>query len=324
MRDDFPLFRASLAAEYSDSSHAELNRIAEAIYGPGADAESVENFFGNIGHGLQQAAGAVGHFAKQALPGVIQGATAGSALGPWGALAGAVAGGAGSILSHSDNPTARAIGGGLNTVTGLASTVRGGGPMGAMGALGALGGGAVQGARLPAPAGGASGGSANALMAMLGRPELLNGLLGGALGQFGRQSIPVGGQKVPTSLILNALGTLANRAAHEAAELEASESLPGEFIAASESLGLDAQDAEGRTDTLLTLLALQPMLWGNRPPVVVSQTTPSPAPPTPAYPPVPVAGPEPSRETVWIADSAEDYRDMESWESGTNWEAAYA
>jgi len=330
---DFPLFRASLAPEYAGAEVSELDRIAQAIYGSEATAESVEGFFGDIGRGFRSAAGAVGNFAKKAapmvvnaLPAIASGAAGGAALGPWGALAGAVAGGAGSILSQTKNPTARAIGGGLTTATNLASTIRGGGPAGAMGALGSLGGGAMRGVRLPHA--GRGGGSANALMGLLGRPELLQSVLGGALGQFGRQSVPVGGQQIPTSMLLNALGTLSNRAAHEMAAIENNgESLSPEFVEASEALGLDADDVEGRTDTLLTLLALQPMIWGNRPPVVVN--TPPPAPTSYAYPPIPVASPAPGGETVWIAESGEDYREEESWpdagswESGEQWDQAY-
>ena len=329
MTEDYPLLRASLAAEYADLTLPELDRIVRSIYGPEATAESVEGFFSDIGRGFQHAAGAVGQFAQHAapmlagaLPGMAQGAMGGAALGPWGALAGALAGGAGSILSHTNNRTARAIGGGLTGLTGLASTIRGGGPAGAMGALGALGGGAMRGVQLPSA--GSGGGSANALMGLLARPELLQGILGGAMGQFGRQSVPIGGQQIPTSMLLNALGTLSNRAAHEAAEMEsAPESLSAEFVEASETLGLDSQDAEGRTDTLLTLLALQPMMWGSRPPVVVT-TSPAPAPVAdPTYAPVAVAAPAPGGETVWIAESSEDYREMESWESGENWESSY-
>lgn len=311
MPDNYPLFRASLAPAYAEADTGELDNIARRIYGPGANAEDVENFFSDIGNGLSSAASAVGHFAQQAapvvaraLPSMAQGAMAGSALGPWGALAGAVAGGAGSILSQTNNPTARAIGGGLSTVTNLASTIRGGGPTGAMGALGALGGGTMQGAAIPlSPA--AGGGSANALIGLLGRPEITQGLLQGALGQFGRQNIAIGGQQIPTSLLLNALGTLANRAAHEAAEAQdTGEALPAHFVEAAEALGLESEDVEGRTDTLLTLLALSPALFSNNRPVVVNQTAAPPDPPPP-----------PAGETTWIAESDEDYGEIEEWES---------
>src|SRR5206468_5632584 len=97
------------------------------IYGPAVVPEDVESFFGDLASGFKQVGGAISHYGGQALPGIIQGAQAGSALGPYGMLAGAIAGGAGGILSHSSDPTARAIGGGLNTATGLVSAVRGGG-----------------------------------------------------------------------------------------------------------------------------------------------------------------------------------------------------
>ncbi|WP_448502761.1 hypothetical protein [Sphingomonas sp.] len=114
---DFPMLRASLSPQYATVDPAQLRALVQQVYGPGATPEDVEGFFGSIGRGFQQAAGAVGRFAQRAapvlqnaLPGIASGALAGSALGPWGALAGAVAGGAGGILSQSRNPTARAVG----------------------------------------------------------------------------------------------------------------------------------------------------------------------------------------------------------------------
>lgn len=318
MNEDYPLLRASLAPAYAEVDAHQLDAIVRQIYGEGASAEDVEGLFDDIGRGLSHAATAVGHFAQQAapvigraLPAMAQGAMAGSALGPWGALAGAVAGGAGGILAQSSNPTARAIGGGIGTVSNLVSTVRGGGAGGPLAALGAIGGGARGGGggNPLAMLTGGGGGGANGLIGMLARPETMQALTSAAMGSFGRQAIPVGGQQVPVHMLLSALGTLANRSAHEAAEYdESAEHVPAFVAEAGEALGVDIEDAEGRTDTLLTLLALSPSIWGPNAqarPVTVNVAPPEPAPP-PA-PPIVVAG-----ESYAI----EDWENDESWSVG--------
>ena len=71
------------------------------------------------------------------------------------------------------------------------------------------------------------------------------------------------------------------------------------------------------------------MIWGNSRPTTVDTTAPAPeplqpprgAPIDPSYPPITVAST--GGETVWIAEAGEDYREMEAWENGENWEAAY-
>jgi len=161
--------------------------------------------------------------------------------------------------------------------------------------------------------GGAGGaGSSNALLSMLGRPEILQALLAAAMGQYGRQNVAVGGQQVPVHAMLGALGTVAQRAAHEAAELDesAGESVPPYVAMAGEALGLDVDDAEGRTDALLTLLALSPSLWGQQQfqrPVTVN-----------VQPPEPPSVPSPRSEPIFVASSGEDY-ELEPWEGDESW-----
>ncbi|MBE7210010.1 MAG: hypothetical protein INR65_03235 [Gluconacetobacter diazotrophicus] len=336
MADDFPLLRASLAPAYAALPPDQLAGLVRAVYGPAAEAEDVESLFGDIGHAFGSAARAVGHFAQQAapvvanaLPAMASGAATGAALGPWGALAGAVAGGVGGALSQSRNRTARAIGGGIGNLSSLVGTVRGGGPAGALGALGAIAGGRAGAGASPAgllaPPGG---NSANALLALLSRPETLQALTAGAMGRFGRQQVPSGGGELPVQLLLGALGTLASRSAHEAAEYdEAATELPEHVSSAGEAFGLDTEDAEGRTDTLLTLLALSPAIWPQwyqpppQRPVNVTVTAP---PPTPE-PAVVTAG-----EDVWIDELGEDEVDLAAWESadpedwGEDWPEAWA
>lgn len=306
---DYPLLRASLAPQYANLPPRQLDELVRRIYGPQASAEDVEGLFDDIGRGLQSAARGVGQFAQRAapmvvkaLPAVATGAASGAAFGPWGALIGAGAGLAGGLLSQSSNKTARGIGGAIHTTGNLVSTVRGGGATGALGSLSSVASGALGGTAagqqalggMRAGRSGASGGAANMLAGLLARPELAQSLLASLMGSSGRQNIPVGNQQVPVSQMLAALSNVAGRAAHEAAEYdESAEDTPEYAEAAAEALGIDPEDAEGRTDALLTLLALTPSLWMNRPTPVNVQINPN----DPYFP----AG-----ENIW-GDSAESW-----------------
>ncbi|HEY3030320.1 MAG TPA: hypothetical protein VGJ68_09085, partial [Bradyrhizobium sp.] len=244
-------------------------------------------FFDTLKQGLGHVAGAVGNFAQKAAPGIAQGAMAGSALGPYGMLAGAIAGGAGSALSQSKDPRLSGIGRGLGTVTQLASAVRGGGAAGGIGSLlqgglsqlGGRGGGAggtlggianlLGGARPPGQALPA-GASANTLLGLLARPEVGQALRSAAMGGLGRQSVPMGSSQVGVQSILNAISSLAGRAAGEMAGTE-SESLPEYLYNAEGELAFDPAERNSRTDALLTYMVLTAPSWAARPPVVVVQ-----------------------------------------------------
>jgi hypothetical protein len=315
MSDDFPLLRASLAPAYAGLDPNQLDHIVRTIYGPRASAEDVEGFFDDLGHGFQHAGQAIGGFAQKAapvvagaLPSIAQGAMAGSAFGPYGMLIGGLAGAASGILQQSSNPTARGIGSAIHNVGSLVSTVRGGGAGGALGSLasvgtGALGGGSNAGTANAVFGSSGGGGASNALMGMLARPETMQALTAGAMGSYGRQSVSVGGQEVPIQVFLSALGTLTGRAAHEAAELDetSAESVPAYLAAAGESLGIDTDDAEGRTDALLTLLALSPSIWASQAstqrPVTVNVTPTDP----------------PTTEWIWSSENEEDLEADEEW-----------
>ena len=192
---DYPLVRQNLAPEFAELSDEQIDALVEHFYGEGFTGEDLEGFFDSIKRGLGSVAGAVGDFAQKAapvvmktLPGIAQGAMAGSALGPYGMLAGAIAGGAGSALSQSKNPTLRGIGRGLGSATQLASSIRGGGAAGGIGGL--LKGGLSQlGGR-----GGAAGGIGGLLQGGLsqlggrgGAAGGIGGLLQGGLSQHGRR-----------------------------------------------------------------------------------------------------------------------------------------
>ena len=315
---DYPLLRASLAPQHADLPPELLNELLRGIYGPRATAEDVEGFFNDFARGLSKAAGGISQFAQQAapmvmraLPNVASGAAGGAAFGPWGALVGAGAGLASGLLSQSSNRTARSVGGAIHGVGSLVSSVRGGGAGGALGSLtsvasGALGGTptgrAALGGMQAARSGNIGiGGPANALAGLLGRPELVRSLLASLLGAAGRPSVPVGSQQVPVSQMLSALSNIAGRAAHEAAEAEgAGEATPEYAEHAAEAFGIDPEDAEGRTDALLTLLALTPSIWMNQPAPVSVQITPN----DPWFP---------ARESAWV-EMDESWLD-EDWSS---------
>jgi hypothetical protein len=291
-----PNLRRSLAAEYNELSDQELDALVAEIYGPGVTAEDVEGLFDDIGRGLHSAAGAVGHFVQQAapavgkaLPAIAQGALTGASVGgPIGAIVGAAAGGAGGILSQSKDPTLRGIGGAIGGVSQLASTFTGGGALSnlakvGVGALSGGGGASITGALgslagVPGPLGKIAGtinqvapiaaqigslgrgGSANALIGLLTRPETLQALSSAAMGQFGKPNVMVGNQPVAVQSILKALGNLSERAASEAVAVPA-EGLPPYFYGESGELAVDPADSDQRTDALLALLALTAPRW---------------------------------------------------------------
>ncbi len=258
-----PLLRSCLGAEFSDLNDEQLDAVVAEVFGAGVTADDIESFWSDIGRGLSSA----GKSVARALPSIAQGAATGAGFGgPIGALVGAVAGGAGGILSQSRNKTLRGIGSAVGGIGQVASTIRGGGLGGlaniALGGLSrAAGGGAAGGGPLGAIAGSlaravpGAGGSANALMGMLSRPETLQALMSSSLGGAGRSRVMVGSQPVGVQSIMSAIGNLAGRAASEAAT-DASEGLPEFFLGAEGEPEIDPADSDQRTDALLALFAL--------------------------------------------------------------------
>lgn len=310
---DLPLLRASLDPRFANLPAEDLTELIHTIYGPEATAEDVEGLFDDIGKGMRRAAGAVSNFAQKAapmvaraLPNVASGAAGGAAFGPWGALIGAGAGLASGLLQQSGNRTAQQVGGAIHGAGNLVSTIRGGGATGALGSLASVASGALgntpQGAAIRGGMrafGGRQGGAANMLAGLLARPELTQALTSSLMGAAGRRSLHIGGQQVPISQILSALGNVAGRAAHEAADIEGGgEATPEYALYGAEAFGIDPEDAEGRTDALLTLLALTPSIWMNqqRPPVTVQVN--------PADPYFPIG-------EDWSGEDAEDW--SEDW-----------
>ncbi|WP_242138812.1 hypothetical protein [Sphingomonas sp. TREG-RG-20F-R18-01] len=335
----FPRLRASLAPEYVEASYGELTGIVEAVYGPGMTPEAVEGFFDDVGKAFKSAGQSVGQFAQQAAPvlaraapNILQGASSGMAFGPWGALAGAVTGGASGIMQQSNDPTLRAVGGVMHQVGSLASGLRGGGlgsiatggagmMPGAAGLVNSIFGKAGGGAGGP---GGAGGGSVGTLMGVLSRPEMLNGLLSASMRGYGKRDLQIGGQQVPVHTLLSALSSLAGRAASEAAEVaENAEATPEFVLAAGESIGINPESSEGRTDALLTLLALTPSIWASaRPPAQSTTVTVS----QPDWPGLAPSAKPSASEVFEFADGAESWPEWPGNEWVEDWgrEQSYA
>jgi len=227
--DDFyPNIREYLAPEYASLAAEQVEDLLEK---EGIRAEAMEGFFDDVGKTFSSAAKAVAPVVSKALPGVISGAAAGCALGPWGCLGGALIGGVGSALSSGGGKPAGG-GGGSSPASAIA---------GAIPAIaGAAGGGGVASgvaSALPAIAGlvgggGGAGGSdktnpAGILLGLLQRPEVLQALMSMALGSAGRKDVSVGGNSVPASAIANLVSTLGSKAFAKAeAVAEPSEDLP--------------------------------------------------------------------------------------------------
>ena len=206
----YPNLRQMMDPRLEALSDAQLDGLFQEAFGEGVSPEEYEGFFGSIGSALSHAARDVGRFAQRAAPvagtalsGAAQGAVAGSALGPWGALGGALVGGVGSALSQHTSGPARGVGQVLGAGMNVAGSLTGRGPGGVAGLLGTLTGGR--------PAGGA----ASQLGALLGNPAILQALQ--ALATQGNVNVPLpGGRQVPAASVARMLGGLAREAADEA------------------------------------------------------------------------------------------------------------
>jgi len=200
----------------------------------------------------------------------------GGAIGSAGQLASTFTGGGalGSLANVALGALGRGGGpaGAVGQIAGGAlGALQRGGPAGALGSLGGAALGALQqrpgavgaigraaGAIAPqfATALGGRGVSANALLGLLSRPETVRALSAAAMGPYGRQNVMIGTQPVPVQSIMNALGSLAGRAAAEA-EAEA-EDLPAYFYGADGELAIDPANSDERVDALLELYATTP------------------------------------------------------------------
>jgi hypothetical protein len=225
--DPYPNIREYLAPEYARLTPEDVEALLER---EGIRAEAMEGFFDDVGKAFSGAAKAVAPVVTKALPGVISGAAAGCALGPWGCLGGALIGGVGSALSSGGGKSAggsspgSAIAGAIPAIAGAAGG-GGGVASGIASALPAIAG-------LVGGAGGAGGGGktnpAGILLGLFQRPEVQQALMSMALGSAGRKDVSVGGNSVPASAVAGLVGTLGSKAFTKAeAMAEPSEDLPG-------------------------------------------------------------------------------------------------
>ncbi|MFJ7158153.1 hypothetical protein ACIQUQ_24900 [Streptomyces sp. NPDC101118] len=222
----YPHLREVLDPRYAGLTDGELEEAFAEAFGEGLTLAEYEEFFGGFGRTLEKAAKQVGRVASAVGPGVLQGAMTGSALGPFGALGGAVLGGTGAALQRYGGRQARGVGGLLGGGLNAAGALTGRGPL--VSGLGGLASG------LLGQGGGRGGPATSALMGLLGRPELARALT--AL-SFGRPaSIPVGsrGVPVPAGAFAGLLGALAREA-----EAEWAESLGEDGAAGYEEAGHD-------------------------------------------------------------------------------------
>lgn len=205
---EYPFLREALNDRFSELSDTDIESTFESVFGEGVTPAEYEEFFKSLGRGLSRFASQAAPYVASAGSGALQGAMAGSALGPWGALGGAIAGGTGSVLSRHGRGAARDVGGAIGAGIGAAGmlTGRGGAAGGVLGSLGGRGGGA-----------------AGQLLGVLRRPETAQALAGLVRGR--NPSVPVGrnGAQVPANAFASLLRALGMEAESEALALTGGE-----------------------------------------------------------------------------------------------------
>ncbi|WP_327257113.1 hypothetical protein [Streptomyces sp. NBC_01244] len=229
----YPHLREVLDPRYAGLSDGELEEAFSEAFGESVTLAEYEEFFKGFGRTLAKAAKSVGKIASAVGPGLLQGAAAGSALGPFGALGGALLGATGSALKRYGGRGGREIGGLLG---------------GALNTAGALTGRGALTSGLLSLAGGRGGPASSTLTALLGRPEMAQALA--ALRGGRNPSIPVGRGQVPVSAhtFAGLLGTLAKEAEAEwATDTESDESTDDQQAGRLLGLlvGAEQEEAEG-------------------------------------------------------------------------------
>ncbi len=232
----FSGLRHVLSTDYNELTDNEVEQVLDSVMGEGA-AEDLESFWGQV----QKIGSTAGGYLKNAAPGMIQGATTGAALGPWGIVGGALTGGAASIAQQAAAPkgTRPAIPSGA-----LPAGIPGG-PAPAH---------APQLPSVPRPDGSPAAGQ---LLQLLARPEIVQALLSMAMGSAGRPSVRVGDTPVPVGGITNLLGVLANQASAEYHAVTAGESTgtPAYLLDRTGEFVCDPTNAADRAGVVLNLLA---------------------------------------------------------------------
>jgi hypothetical protein len=234
--DSYRVTRLLLSPEYRELPPDQVEAILASTF-PGMTPEDAENFFRDVGRAFNNVGRTVAQNAPGILSGAMQGATTGAVLGPWGILGGAVTGGvAGGLSSAARRPP------------GPAPVV----PQPSPGVPGP----GVAGAVTP-PMGGGAASATQQLLSLLAQPQTWQALLAATLGRTGRSTLPTGTTPpVPVSSILNALGTLATRAAEElSVEQAEGESVPAYLMDAEGEYMVDLADADARASHLLRVLS---------------------------------------------------------------------
>jgi hypothetical protein len=268
-RSDYPCLREVLAPEYADLPAGEIESLVDERLGLGLTADDYEGIFDNILSAAKSVGGAIGNVGNQASPyvgpalqGAASGAMAGSALGPWGMLGGALLGATGGALSKSTG-TAQDVGGVINKGIGIAGSLSG--PGGLSGLLGSTPtpvpatapspGVAPAPAPIPGVAAPIGGAAAGQLLNLFAQPQMLQALMAMMLGPLGTQSVQVGKTPVPVGAFSNLVGTLANRASTEALGLPSeSEDVPEYLTTEGGQLRCDVGDSGARAGVLWELL----------------------------------------------------------------------
>ena len=292
METEYPMLRASLRHEYAEASEDVIETIVAQVYGPGVSAADAEEFLGGIGQAFSSFGQGVANVARQAvpvignaLPGVLSGAATGAALGPWGALAGAAIGGVSSAIGAANAPRAggrappRHGGGVSGTVGQIAGAAAPalqqlGGAAGAFGriagmaapafgafARGDTGGGIGQliGGASQALGSAVPGGLGGQIAGMLSRPEVQQAITSQLLGPYGRNQVSVGGMPVPTSAVMNMLGSLFSQAATApTGRAGEDEALPAYLVDEAGEYVVDPADPDARAAWLAHLIASTP------------------------------------------------------------------
>lgn len=259
----YPHVRAVLEPQCSGLTDSELDAVFESAFGEGASAAEYEEFFGGLGRALgglaQRAAPALGSSAQ----GALSGAAAGSALGPWGALGGALIGGVGSALAQHGRGPARDVGRVIGTFTGggampaplaPAAPVAPGPPM-----VPAPPGPAAPATPptpgAPAPAAPPPTSAISWLGQLLASPAAAQAIAALMQGRGG--TVPVGATATPVqaSEVVGLMGALARESEAEAIQWDVGQGPPAYLIGPEGELESDPYDVDLRAVRLLELFA---------------------------------------------------------------------
>lgn len=207
---DFPAIRRVMGPDRERLDDDALEELLGDLF-PGADPEDVESFMGQV----QKLATKAAPVAQKALPGMIQGAVQGAAVGgPYGAIAGAAIGGAASAMGGAKAPGAPRPGGAAPAPAGApapAAAPRVPAVPAAPATAATPAAPAAVAAVAAGPGGSAQAAAAAQLLSLLARPETMVALLSMLMSGAGRSSVQVGTRQVPAEAFADALAEAAAR-----------------------------------------------------------------------------------------------------------------